>query len=663
MDHPSRNNLPATAERRLPQNAMSCSSCDFGESSSNASLRDQISGDVLKMDPDRPLSYRASLAGTRPEDFQQAPSNSPVHEGVGADLIGGQVNWGPLSIQNSGSDASPVNGNSNARFSEINESQLQCVGADACPSLYKSSTVDTRITSASISSDDVGNSSERSSYHVGNDGTGSSPRSWGPSCKRKAPEVTSQPCSNENSGLFPRAKNTVLGTAHHNASSSLNISVQAVRSQTRNSLIVGSSEQVNTVHEVGMGGTPDAIPPSVAGSVENFNNDFGSRFDVEHQELIESDSPSGGNSIRCPNVQSSHPSSQHKPNDSSDFRRATLLPTDSSSSSNHLRPGPSLNRNAPFTWNGNFNSRTNSSPNSPGHPRDRGAGLRREANLRGNTRNNLEQLMFVPATETRNLVQVPTPASMSSGNSSSSVSVASSGQTSSSSRLSGGTQYPLSLPDFARTPFPSTESIEASRFSPHQLDGSSPDEREMPSLDSVHPQPSSRHALSREVEGVDVNVRSALAAEIRERHRLVSEIRHVLHTMRRGENLQAEDYMLFDTFINGAGILHDRHRDLRLDVHDMSYEDLLELEDQMGNVNTGLKEETIMKLLIQRHHSSVTIEDPSKIEPCCICQEDYIAGDSIGTLNCGHDFHTNCIKQWLMQKNVCPICKTMALRT
>jgi hypothetical protein len=44
-------------------------------------------------------------------------------------------------------------------------------------------------------------------------------------------------------------------------------------------------------------------------------------------------------------------------------------------------------------------------------------------------------------------------------------------------------------------------------------------------------------------------------------------------------------------------------------------------------------------------------------------QEEYAVGDDLGALDCGHDFHTNCIKQWLMQKNLCPICKTTALLT
>lgn len=46
-----------------------------------------------------------------------------------------------------------------------------------------------------------------------------------------------------------------------------------------------------------------------------------------------------------------------------------------------------------------------------------------------------------------------------------------------------------------------------------------------------------------------------------------------------------------------------------------------------------------------------------------IDQEDYVGGDDIGILDCGHEFHTSCIKQWLILKNICPICKNTALET
>ncbi|RVW61158.1 E3 ubiquitin-protein ligase MBR2 [Vitis vinifera] len=103
-------------------------------------------------------------------------------------------------------------------------------------------------------------------------------------------------------------------------------------------------------------------------------------------------------------------------------------------------------------------------------------------------------------------------------------------------------------------------------------------------------------------------------------------IRQVLTAMRRGESLRAED----------------RHRDMRLDVDNMSYEELLDLEERIGDVNTGLSDEKILKCMKRQKYSS---NPTPEVEPCCICQEEYAVGDDLGILDCGHDFHTNCIKQ------------------
>ncbi|KAL7604291.1 hypothetical protein Lser_V15G18966 [Lactuca serriola] len=140
------------------------------------------------------------------------------------------------------------------------------------------------------------------------------------------------------------------------------------------------------------------------------------------------------------------------------------------------------------------------------------------------------------------------------------------------------------------------------------------------------------------------------------RGRLVSEIRNVLDLIRRGEGLRFEDVMILDQSVfYGMADIHDRHRDMRLDIDNMSYEELLALEERIGNVNTGLTEENISSCL--KHKTYATVSD---IEPCCICQEEYKNGDDLGGLGCGHDFHTNCIKQWLLQKNLCPVCKSAA---
>ncbi|XP_020672193.1 probable E3 ubiquitin-protein ligase HIP1 isoform X1 [Dendrobium catenatum] len=160
---------------------------------------------------------------------------------------------------------------------------------------------------------------------------------------------------------------------------------------------------------------------------------------------------------------------------------------------------------------------------------------------------------------------------------------------------------------------------------------------------------------------------SALPLPVRGREgrsRMLSEqIRNALDLMRRGVNLRFEDVFMFDQpGFYGRVDLNDRHRDMRLDVDNMSYEELLALEERIGYVNTGLCEQTILKCLKQRKYSPSKQEVASlEQEPCCICREDYSEGEDIGTLNCRHDFHTACIKQWLMIKNLCPICKTTAL--
>ncbi|CAH9144866.1 unnamed protein product [Cuscuta epithymum] len=173
--------------------------------------------------------------------------------------------------------------------------------------------------------------------------------------------------------------------------------------------------------------------------------------------------------------------------------------------------------------------------------------------------------------------------------------------------------------------------------------------------------------LERHTDGssaVPYSWRTLAAAGEGRRSRLVSEIHNVLDLMRRGEGLRVEDVMILDpsVFFGMAGT-HDRHRDMRLDVDNMSYEELLALEERIGNVCTGLSEEMILKHLKRQKYTCMATqeENPAEREPCCICQEEYNEGDELGILDCGHEYHTQCVKQWLKQKNVCAICKTTGL--
>ncbi|KAL7216746.1 hypothetical protein ACSBR1_028641 [Camellia fascicularis] len=114
----------------------------------------------------------------------------------------------------------------------------------------------------------------------------------------------------------------------------------------------------------------------------------------------------------------------------------------------------------------------------------------------------------------------------------------------------------------------------------------------------------------------------------------------------------------------------DNHREMRLDVDHMSYEELLALGERIGNVATGLSEKTISGHLKTRMYISSTtlnLEEAASLDQetdfCVICQTDYKNKEKIGTLDCGHEYHVDCVKRWLLIKNTCPICKSAALTT
>ncbi|KAL0657024.1 hypothetical protein Bca4012_077608 [Brassica carinata] len=87
------------------------------------------------------------------------------------------------------------------------------------------------------------------------------------------------------------------------------------------------------------------------------------------------------------------------------------------------------------------------------------------------------------------------------------------------------------------------------------------------------------------------------------------------------------------------------------------YEELLLISEQIGDVCIGLDVDIIEGNLKRRKY-----EDRSgEAEKCVICLDELKCNDEASTLACGHDFHYECIKKWLMVKNKCPLCKQQAL--
>ncbi|CAD8103327.1 unnamed protein product [Paramecium sonneborni] len=87
-----------------------------------------------------------------------------------------------------------------------------------------------------------------------------------------------------------------------------------------------------------------------------------------------------------------------------------------------------------------------------------------------------------------------------------------------------------------------------------------------------------------------------------------------------------------------------------VDLDEMSYEQLQELQEKMGFVSRGLVEQQIQVLIKQCTIQSLTND-------CCtICLED--SGNPVEIqLDCGHVFHKDCISEWLLREKHCPVCK------
>nr|XP_010314522.1 E3 ubiquitin-protein ligase MBR2-like [Solanum lycopersicum] len=114
-------------------------------------------------------------------------------------------------------------------------------------------------------------------------------------------------------------------------------------------------------------------------------------------------------------------------------------------------------------------------------------------------------------------------------------------------------------------------------------------------------------------------------------------------------------------YFNG-GLSQNSSDDFQL-VSELLSDDELLFVDQEANTEEKEDDAILLSYFKTRiHRLADGVNNPTETEEiCAICQAGFEHEESIGTLGCGHEHHTSCIKQWLSRKKNCPVCRASVL--
>ncbi|KAK8581000.1 hypothetical protein V6N12_071246 [Hibiscus sabdariffa] len=646
------NNIRNPIESRLPDCLLSTNDMNIGRGNSIA--REEQEQELGRWSLGGPSSSgtqnEVSHNELKTNNWWASSMSAPASAGPRLEVR--QYEQNALFGQSSSSSTVPQDINLNASLMDNDDDNCQVIEQS---NIYKPSGSENERMPTIVGPETFVHSSESGGYVVGNDDSrpGCLYEGRRASCKRKSLEgnVGQSSSSGSSNNFHPAESSACRGVPSSECvGSSVNIPAPSGQLHPRLGLDVRGPAS-GSIHE-------PIVLPTAEGTYRNF------RRRINPSSMPEPIAPpmfSSGDAVRQSFVLSSPQSSRLIPTDHSlDLRSAPVADNASVQNPNVINHVPNLAPNVlPFRWSGGSGSRIGSSPSS-NLSVDRVTVPFEGRQSRSMSRNLLDHRMFVRAPELRTMVRNPT----NRGNTSVPGNVASTyrGVSNASSaptlvpHPNSSSQYPRRLSELVRRSLMSSPGAEPGGHVNHSpLASRLPTSPQEVLLSSGVTNQGHHHQYPRPVSwfdrqdvglvGIPHSLRTLASASEGRNRLLASEIRHVLDLMRRGEHLRFEDVMILDQSVFfGVADIHDRHRDMRLDVDNMSYEELLALEERIGNVNTGLSEETILNRLKQRKYSS-TSGAQLEAEPCCICQEEYNDGENLGTLECGHNFHSDCIKQ------------------
>ncbi|KAL9241146.1 hypothetical protein vseg_015288 [Gypsophila vaccaria] len=124
------------------------------------------------------------------------------------------------------------------------------------------------------------------------------------------------------------------------------------------------------------------------------------------------------------------------------------------------------------------------------------------------------------------------------------------------------------------------------------------------------------------------------------------------------EELGNEMIISMNMFSNNAGFMEGLNREALFTSMNSYIQQQLEFMSENDKYMKQLECELIGMYLPTKTH----VHKDEDADVCSICLDELEEGSCVGVLDCTHEFHANCVKNWLAINNVCPLCKSTGVR-